>query len=188
MAGVRGACGRCDDGGKPGLSRGGRGRVRSAGGLSSGKKSPSCAVMSMRCGRVWTLRGDKSPLLPPLSGPAPGCRCPATGRADMMSESRSGNPYTLLRLDLVVIGCRVGNWRGSGRRMGVAVAGGFRHAGASLPAITPFPVTAHRTGRADFPHPALGRDHAFAHGRLAARGPRRVSPYPCHSLSSGKRT
>ena len=40
--------------------------------------------------------------------------------------------------------CRVGDWRGSGRRMGVAVAGGFRNAGASLPAITPFPVTAHR--------------------------------------------
>ena len=39
---------------------------------------------------------------------------------------------------------RVGDWRGNGRRMGVAVAGGFRNAGASLPAMAPFPVTAFR--------------------------------------------
>ena len=71
---------------------------------------------------------------------------------------------------------RVGNWRGSGRRMGVAVAGGFRYAGASLPAMAPFPVAAHRTGYADLPHPALGRDHAFAHGRLVVRELRSVRP------------
>ena len=47
---------------------------------------------------------------------------------------------------------------------------------------------AHRTGRADFPHPALGRDHAFAHGRLVVRVPRRVSPYSFQSRSSGNRT
>ena len=39
---------------------------------------------------------------------------------------------------------RVGDWRGSGRRMGVAVAGGFRNAGASLLAVAPFPVAALR--------------------------------------------
>ena len=71
---------------------------------------------------------------------------------------------------------RVDDWRGGGRRMGVAVSGGFRNAGASLPAVAPFPVAAHRTGRAVFPHPALGRDHAFAHGKLVVRGPRCVSP------------
>ncbi len=71
---------------------------------------------------------------------------------------------------------RVGGWRGSGRRMGVAVPGGFRNAGASLPAITPFPVAAHRSGHADLLHPALGRDHAFAHGRPAVRSLRRVRP------------
>ena len=50
-------------------------------------------------------------------------------------------------------------------------------AGASLLAVTPFPVAAHRTGRAGFPHPALGRDHAFymdapsvARNRLGAFG------------------
>ena len=67
---------------------------------------------------------------------------------------------------------RVDDWRGGSRRMRVAVPGGFRNAGASLPAVAPFPVAAHRTGQAGFPHPALGRDHAFAHGRLAVRGPR----------------
>ena len=45
-----------------------------------------------------------------------------------------------------------------------------------------------RTGRADFPHPALGRDHAFAHGRLVVRVPRRVSLYSFQSRSSGNRT
>ena len=39
---------------------------------------------------------------------------------------------------------RVGDWRGGGRRMGVAVPGGFRNAGASLLAVAPFPVTALR--------------------------------------------
>ena len=35
--------------------------------------------------------------------------------------------------------------------MGVAVPGGFRNAGASLPAVAPFPVAAHRTGQGGFP-------------------------------------
>ena len=83
---------------------------------------------------------------------------------------------------------RVDDWRGGGRRMGVAVPGGFRDAGASLPAVAPFPVAAHRTGRADFPQPALGRDHAFAHGKLVVRTARRVSPYSFQSRSSGNRT
>ena len=60
-------------------------------------------------------------------------------------------------------------------------------AGASLRAVAPFPVAAHRTGRAAFPHPALGRDHAFAHGKLAVRGARCVSPYSDQSRSAGKR-
>ena len=73
-------------------------------------------------------------------------------------------------------------------RWGVAVSGGFRDAGASVHAMAPFPVAAHRTGRADFPHPALGRDHAFAHGRLALRCARWVRPRSLHRSSSGKRT
>ena len=60
----------------------------------------------------------------------------------------------------------VGGW-------GVAVAGGFRNAGASLPAMAPFPVAALRTGQADFPHPALQWDHAFrTRNTLATAGSR----------------
>ncbi len=52
--------------------------------------------------------------------------------------------------------CRVEGWRG-GRRIGeLPFAGGFRlRAGASVRSMSPFPAPAHRTGRADFPHPAL---------------------------------
>ena len=44
--------------------------------------------------------------------------------------------------------------------MGAAVTDGFRYAGASLPAITPFTVTALRTKQVDFPHSALQWEHA----------------------------
>ena len=68
---------------------------------------------------------------------------------------------------------RVGDWRGNGRRMGVAVPGSFRNAGASLPAMAPFPVAALRTGQADLPHPALQWDHAFrTRNTLATAGSR----------------
>ena len=57
--------------------------------------------------------------------------------------------------------------------LGVAVAGGFRIAGASLPAMAPFPVAALRTGQADLPHPALQWDHAFrTRNTLATAGSR----------------
>ena len=39
-----------------------------------------------------------------------------------------------------------------------------------------FHSPARRTGRADFPHPALSRDHAFAHGRSLGVDPRCVKP------------
>jgi transposase InsO family protein len=55
---------------------------------------------------------------------------------------------------------RVDDWRGKHTRRGVAVAGG---AGASVRCMFPFPVAARRTGRADFPHPALTHEsQAFA--------------------------
>ena len=52
----------------------------------------------------------------------------------------------------------------------------FADSGASLLAMAPFPVAARRTGHADLPHLALGRNHAIAHGKLAVRGARCVSP------------
>ena len=53
--------------------------------------------------------------------------------------------------------CRVDDWRGGVREWGFTGTGGFRCTGVSVPPIAPFPVAAHQTGRADFPHPAFGR-------------------------------
>ena len=52
---------------------------------------------------------------------------------------------------------RVGMWRGSSR-FGLSVAAPFVWRCLSNLALTPFPHPPHRTGRADFPHPALGQD------------------------------
>ena len=55
-------------------------------------------------------------------------------------------------------------------RTGAPALGSGGGSGAFAPGLSPapvatFPVPAHQTGRADFPHPAFGRDHAFALGR-----------------------
>ena len=52
---------------------------------------------------------------------------------------------------------RVGMWRGGGRAS-LSVSAPFVWRCLNSRAITPFPHPAHRTGRADFPHPALGQD------------------------------
>ncbi len=53
---------------------------------------------------------------------------------------------------------RVDGWRGDVRFWGVAVCRRLSpYAGASIRTMVPFPVAARRTGRADFPHPALGQ-------------------------------
>jgi len=43
-------------------------------------------------------------------------------------------------------------------RFGLSVAGSFVCRCLTSPTMLPFPLPAHRTGRADFPHPALGLD------------------------------
>ncbi len=48
-------------------------------------------------------------------------------------------------------------WRGSSR-FGLSVAASFVWRCLNNFALTPFPHPPHRTGRADFPHPALGQD------------------------------
>jgi hypothetical protein len=48
-------------------------------------------------------------------------------------------------------------WRG-GVRFGLSVSDPFVCRCLSGPTMAPFPHPAHRTGRADFPHPALGQD------------------------------
>jgi hypothetical protein len=52
---------------------------------------------------------------------------------------------------------RVGMWRGS-FRLNISVAASFVWRCLSGSTMTPFPHPAHRTGQADFPHPALGQD------------------------------
>jgi hypothetical protein len=53
-------------------------------------------------------------------------------------------------------------WRGSSRS-GLSVAASFVWRCPNTLALTPFPHPAHRTGRADLPHPALGQDAAPSH-------------------------
>src|SRR4030081_2281304 len=52
---------------------------------------------------------------------------------------------------------RVEMWRGGGRP-NISVAASFVWRCLSGSTVTPFPHPAHRTGRADLPHPALGQD------------------------------
>src|ERR1700731_295859 len=48
-------------------------------------------------------------------------------------------------------------WRGGGR-LSISVSAPFVWRCLTGSAMAPFPHPAHRTGRADFPHPALGQD------------------------------
>src|SRR2546426_12298989 len=48
--------------------------------------------------------------------------------------------------------CRVEDGRGHDRRGELLVRLLSQNAGASIHTMTPFPASAHRTGRADFPH------------------------------------
>ena len=52
---------------------------------------------------------------------------------------------------------RVEMWRG-GCRLHISVAASFDWRCLSGSTMAPFPHPAHRTGQADFPHPALGQD------------------------------
>jgi hypothetical protein len=55
------------------------------------------------------------------------------------------------------LGGRVEMWRG-GCRPNISVAAPFVWRCLTGSTVAPFPHPAHRTGRADFPHPALGQD------------------------------
>ena len=52
---------------------------------------------------------------------------------------------------------RVEMWRGC-CRLNISVSAPFVWRCLNGSAVAPFPHSAHRTGRADFPHPALGQD------------------------------
>ena len=55
------------------------------------------------------------------------------------------------------LGGRVEMWRG-GCRLNISVSAPFVRRCLSGSTVTPFPHPAHRTGQADFPHPALGQE------------------------------
>src|SRR6266403_881579 len=62
---------------------------------------------------------------------------------------------------------RVGVWR-SGGRPSIAVAAPFVWRCLNGSTIAPFPHPAHRTGQADFPHPALGQDFTLSRATPSA--------------------
>src|SRR6202790_4204888 len=66
------------------------------------------------------------------------------------------NSPSIARRGTVISG-RVEMWRG-GCRLNISVAASFVWRCLSGSTMTPFPHPAHRTGQADFPHPALGQD------------------------------
>ena len=62
---------------------------------------------------------------------------------------------------------RVEMWRG-GCRSNISVAASFVWRCLSGSAMAPFPHPAHRTGQADFPHPALGQDFTLSRATPSA--------------------
>src|SRR5580692_11369373 len=77
-------------------------------------------------------------------------------RADVPMVQMGTNSAFLSAYRTAGIG-RVETWRG-GVRSSMSVSAPFVWRCLSGSTIAPFPRPAHRTGRADFPHPALGQD------------------------------
>jgi hypothetical protein len=71
-------------------------------------------------------------------------------KVKMRAKRKPRVPYGLLQLHM----CGVEVWRGG--LDGACLLPTLSSVGAS--AMLPFPHPAHRTGRADLPHPALGED------------------------------
>src|SRR5215471_10008759 len=86
-----------------------------------------------------------------LSGPKPEWR-PSSGDIRIWGNSGLAGH----RVRMAALG-RVEVWRG-GCRADISVSAPFVWRCLSGSTFTPFPHLAHRTGRADFPHPALGQD------------------------------
>src|SRR5262249_33991634 len=82
--------------------------------------------------------------------PAADCR----PRRALLHLSYSSAPYSD---GAFVTHGRVGVWR-SGCRPNISVAAPFVWRCLTSSTLAPFPHPAHRTGHADFPHPALGQD------------------------------
>ena len=72
-------------------------------------------------------------------------------------RSRLAHSVISLRRNIWSLLGRVEMWRG-GCRSNISVAASFVWRCLTGATMTPFPHPAHRTGQADFPHPALGQD------------------------------
>jgi len=111
--------------------------------------------------------------------------------ADYEATTAQGPNVSSRRLRTGAAG-RVEMWRGCSRS-GLSVAAPFVWRCPSNLAVAPFPHPAHRTGHADFPHPALGQDftpsptigcgllRSSARARSARKGARVDRPRPCVS-------
>src|SRR5213594_3202374 len=80
-----------------------------------------------------------------------------TGRTHDLHPTASKKPKKSLDPWAPSTHGRVEMWRG-GCRLNISVAASFVWRCLSGSAMAPFPHLAHRTGHADFPHPALGQD------------------------------
>ena len=69
--------------------------------------------------------------------------------------------------DFTVIFGRVEMWRG-GCRLNISVAASFVWRCLTSSTLAPFPRSAHRTGHADLPHPALGQDFTLTRATPSA--------------------
>ena len=79
----------------------------------------------------------------------------STSRRPITPSSHPKRP-SAMKMRSVAKG-RVEMWRG-GCRLNISVAASFDWRCLSGSTMAPFPHPAHRTGQADFPHPALGQD------------------------------
>ena len=128
--------------------------------------SPQCSANSRRNRSCDT----KAQIVEPKSGGAPepaggaealGSVVPGTA-ADNPARTIVDNPRRAVRrrsLEVAVKAVlgRVGMWRG-GCRLNISVAASFVWRCLSGSTVTPFPHSAHRTGQAGLPHPALGQN------------------------------
>ena len=132
--------------------------------------SPGCSTTSRSRGWPWRTCCRRG--LPPAKFlPRPGDlmaevgtyrrRDGAGGRIGWRSGCREAHRHSPM--------CRVERWRGG--LGGPICCRPFRLPVPQCPHHAPFPPPAHRTGRAVFPHPALGQGHAFAHGKLRVQLP-----------------
>src|SRR5436190_19528018 len=90
------------------------------------------------------------------------CQLGAVHTWHYSDESQCSDSPLLVEADIGVFPSwsqfgRVGMWRG-GCRLNISVTASFVWRCLSGSTLTPFPHSAHRTGQADLPHPALGQN------------------------------